>query len=37
MLVGILLVEKGSKSAAQYIFTDGFGYQSSVLFLVAVP
>jgi hypothetical protein len=37
MALYISLVEKGSKPAGQYIFTDGFSYQSSVLFLVAVP
>jgi hypothetical protein len=31
------LVEKGSKPAGRYIFTDEFVYQPTVLFLVAVP
>jgi hypothetical protein len=31
------LVEKGSKRAGRYIFTDGFVYQPTVLFSVAVP
>jgi hypothetical protein len=31
------LVEKDSKPVGRYIFTGGFGYQPSVLFLVAVP
>jgi hypothetical protein len=30
------LVEKGPKYTGRYIFTDGFGYQLIVLFLVAV-
>ena len=30
------LVEKDSKPAVRYIFIGGFGYQPSVLFLVAV-
>jgi hypothetical protein len=30
------LVEKSSKPAVRYIFTGGFGYQPSVLFLMAV-
>jgi hypothetical protein len=30
------LVEKDSKPVVRYIFIDGFGYQPSVLFLVAV-
>jgi hypothetical protein len=30
------LVEKGSKLVVRYIFTGGFDYQPSVLFLVAV-
>jgi hypothetical protein len=30
------LVEKGSKPAGRYIFTNGFVYQPTVLFLVAV-
>jgi hypothetical protein len=30
------LIEKGLKSAAWYIFTDVFGYQPLVLFLVVV-
>jgi hypothetical protein len=32
----LTLVEKDSKPAVQYIFIGGFGYQPSVLFLVAV-
>jgi hypothetical protein len=31
------LVEKGSKPVVRHIFTSGFGYQSCVLFLMAVP
>jgi hypothetical protein len=30
------LVEKGSKPVVRYIFTGGFSYQQSMLFLVAV-
>jgi hypothetical protein len=30
------LVEKDSKPAVRYIFIDGFGYQPSVLFLMAI-
>jgi hypothetical protein len=36
-LFGRPLVERDSKPIGQYIFTGGFGYQPSVLFLVAVP
>jgi hypothetical protein len=36
MLNKVTLVEKGSKPAVRYIFTDGFSYQPPVLFLVAV-
>jgi pantothenate kinase len=39
-LFGMLLfalVQKCSKPSERYIFTDGFGYQPSVLFLVVVP
>jgi hypothetical protein len=32
----VTLVEKGSKAAERYIFTDGFDNQPSVLFLVMV-
>jgi hypothetical protein len=35
-VIWVPLVEKGSKPAGQYIFTDGFGYQLPVLFLVTV-
>jgi hypothetical protein len=30
------LVQKDSNHAGRYIFTDGFGYQPAVLFLVTV-
>jgi hypothetical protein len=36
-VMNITLVEKDSKPAMRYIFTCGFGYQLTVLFLVAVP
>jgi hypothetical protein len=35
-VTGTSLVEKDSKPAVRYIFIGGFGYQPSVLFLVAV-
>jgi hypothetical protein len=36
-LSGRATSRKSSKPAVRYNFTDGFGYQLSVLFLVTVP
>jgi hypothetical protein len=35
-IVVVTLIKKSSKPAVQYIFTDRFGYQTPVLFLVVV-